>query len=741
MIRRESKRKSRAEAPSIAEGGSLPGAGRISRRKSRRRMTCPNPREINQALASISLGDLNRSCTLDELIEKCLRSFDLDGNLCTSDFMVNMTLTAHSWVVSSAELARLLLASYQEASQKKQPERQLRICHFIRYWLLNYPEAFHLDPHLEEAIAEILEVVRKEGQGEHSHLLNTSGTMTRTWTRSLSCQSSPGCGKKRKVSLLFDHLDAGELANHLSYLEFKAFCRLSYLDFQNYVLRGSVRGSPALERAIALCNSISQWVQVMVLNRPTPQQRAEVFTKFIRVTLKLRQLQNFSTLMAIVGGLCHSAIARLKDTHALLPSEITKTLSEMTVLLSSCGNYRTYRRVYADCDGFKIPIVGVHLKDLVTLHEAMPDHVDGGRLNLSKLQSLYEPARELRVLQQASPPFEANKDLVHLLTLSLDLYYTDEEIYALSYAREPRGSKSLPPTQFKPPMVVEWAPGVTPKPDRITVKRHVQQMIETVFKNYDPEQRGYISEEDFEIISTSFPFSFYGLEREREGAWSREELSEYLMRACAIFSKLGLGFLHNFQEATFKKPSFCDSCNGFLWGVSKQGYRCRDCGMICHKQCKDQVEVECQRRFHSCSSESTLSRTATPAATYHPSSGSEEEAFLFPPRREHSKSPNLVQSSPAGRRRMKHASTQTDADSPQEPRGHSKSLKQLLEELKEVEKERDRLLLVNQSLQSCNSQLEAENSWLLKADSSSLPPFSCWKALAAYNSHLPPKPN
>lgn len=36
------------------------------------------------------------------------------------------------------------------------------------------------------------------------------------------------------------------------------------------------------------------------------------------------------------------------------------------------------------------------------------------------------------------------------------------------------------------------------------------------------------------------------------------------MRACAVFSKLGLGFLHNFQEATFKKPTFCDSCNGFV---------------------------------------------------------------------------------------------------------------------------------------------------------------------------------
>lgn len=35
--------------------------------------------------------------------------------------------------------------------------------------------------------------------------------------------SSPGLGKKRKVSLLFDHLETGELAQHLTYLEFRSF--------------------------------------------------------------------------------------------------------------------------------------------------------------------------------------------------------------------------------------------------------------------------------------------------------------------------------------------------------------------------------------------------------------------------------------------------------------------------------------------------------------------------------------
>jgi len=39
---------------------------------------------------------------------------------------------------------------------------------------------------------------------------------------------------------------------------------------------------------------------------------------------KLRALQNFNTLMAVIGGLCHSSISRLKDTASLLSSDVTK---------------------------------------------------------------------------------------------------------------------------------------------------------------------------------------------------------------------------------------------------------------------------------------------------------------------------------------------------------------------------------------------------------------------------------
>ncbi|XP_016061987.1 PREDICTED: RAS guanyl-releasing protein 4 isoform X6 [Miniopterus natalensis] len=500
MNRKDSKRKSHQECP-----GKTGGRGRL--RQARRHKTCPSPREISKVMASMALDILKEgSCSEDELLEKCIQSFDSAGSLRRGDHILNMVLAMHSWVLPSAHLAARLLTKYQEATGNTQDLRRLQICHLVRYWLTRHPETVHQEPQLEEAIGRFWATVEQEGNSAQRSLGDSSNLLSPGGPGPPPCMSSPGLGKKCKVSLLFDHLEAGELAQHLTYLEFRSFQSITPQDLRDYVLQGSVRASSALEGSVGLSNSVSRWVQVMVLSRPGPTQRAQVLDKFIRVAQKLHQLQNFNTLMAVTGGLCHSAISRLKDSHAHLSPDSTK--------------------------------------------------------------------------------------------LSLDLFYTEDEIYELSYAREPRCPKNLPPSPFKAPLVVEWAPGVTPKPDRATLGRHVEQLVESVFKNYDPEGRGTISLEDFERLSGNFPFACHGLHpppRQKSGSFSREELTGYLLRASAICSKLGLAFLHTFHEVTFRKPTFCHSCSGFLWGVTKQGYRCRDCGLCCHKHCRDRVKEECKR--------------------------------------------------------------------------------------------------------------------------------------------------
>ncbi|KAM9066016.1 RAS guanyl-releasing protein 1 isoform 2-T5 [Sarcophilus harrisii] len=618
-------------------GCNAPPKARLEVKTSNPLPSHPNLAQIAQFRMMMSLGHLAKGASLDDLIETCIQSFDTDGNLCRSNQLLQVMLTMHRLLISSTDLLQKLIAlfpTYKDALAKNSPSLCLKICYFVRYWITEFWVMFKLDASLTNTMEEFQELVKANGEELHCRLIDTTQINARDWSRKLTQRIKPNTSKKRKVSLLFDHLEPGELSEHLTYLEFKSFRRISFSDYQNYIVNSCVKENPTMERSIALCNGISQWVQLMVLSRPTPQLRAEVFIKFIKVAQKLHQLQNFNTLMAVIGGLCHSSISRLKETSSYVPHEINKVLSEMTELLSSCRNYDNYRRAYGECTHFKIPILGVHLKDLISLHEAMPDYLEDRKVNFHKLLALYNHINELVQLQEVAPPLEANKDLVHLLTLSLDLYYTEDEIYELSYAREPRNHKAPPLTPSKPPVVVDWASGISPKPDPKTISKHVQRMVDSVFKNYDLDQDGYISQEEFEKIAASFPFSFCVMDKDREGLISRDEITAYFMRASSIYSKLGLGFPHNFQETTYLKPTFCDNCAGFLWGVIKQGYRCKDCGMNCHKQCKDLVVFECKKRSKSPalpaenSTSAGLASTLCPLGIKDPQHGPEEGPFL-----------------------------------------------------------------------------------------------------------------
>ncbi|XP_069390743.1 RAS guanyl-releasing protein 4 isoform X2 [Paralichthys olivaceus] len=622
----------------------------------RRRNTCPSPQDISRALQSPSSPPIFSAASLDELIQRCLNCFDSEGKLSSprGSQLVHVTLMMHSWVVPSQTFAQKLLALYKDGTLDKRALRRAQICHLVRQWISQFPAVFEADPLLEQTMGDLWALVRSDGAEMHSQLNDTSCFGPHV---NISQAPSPSV-KKRKVSLIFDHMEPDEMAKHLSYLEFKNFCNVSFLDYRSYVVRGSVRDNPALERSVMMCNGVSQWVQLMILSRHTAQQRAQVFTKFIHVAQKLRSLQNFNTLMAVTGGLCHSSISRLKDTSNLLPPDITKALSEMTELLSSRSNYSNYRRIYHECSGFKVPILGVHLKDLISLNEALPNYIDGDKINLSKLQHLYSNINDLLAIHSCTPPFEANKDLLHLLTLSLDLYYTEDEIYELSYTKEPKNPKIQPVAPVKPPVVAEWGSGVTPRLDPDTISKHVKQMVDSIMKNYNQNQDGYISLEDFEKIAANFPFSFCTHETDREGQISHEEITSYFMRGMSICAKLGYNFkdAHNFHETTYKRPTFCDTCGGFLWGVIKQGYHCKDCGINCHKHCRNLVGMECLKKHKN----TTGSCPCTPAPDSR-TKGSEEETFVFPQSNEteHDKG-SLVWKNNTSDSMLSDCSTQTD---------------------------------------------------------------------------------
>ncbi|WAR20519.1 GRP1-like protein [Mya arenaria] len=356
----------------------------------------------------------------------------------------------------------------------------------LRYWIRNFPVQFDLDTKLQSEIKKFGSLIQRKGNSTFKELVDLSKVPSYDWMRSISVRN-PSMRHNRKVSLVFNHLEPEELADHLTYLEYRAFRRINFTDFKNYAMTASLKDNPKLERSIALFNGLSQWIQCMVLSKTTPQQRADVIVKFCNVA---------------------------------------KMLMEYTELLSSNNNFSNYRKVFHQCSGFKIPILGVHLKDLILLHTALPDR---------------------------------------------------------------------PSTPTKPVVFAEWVAGMRP-PDPQTINKHVHDMVEAVFKNYDNDRDGFISHAEFEAIAGNFPFidSFCVLDADQDGMISKAEMKTYFIRANC--HALRNSFKHDFHEITYFKPTFCIHCTGLLWGLIKQGWKCKDCGINAHKHCKDLVVMECRSK-------------------------------------------------------------------------------------------------------------------------------------------------
>uniref|UniRef100_A0A8C5DJC2 RAS guanyl releasing protein 2 n=1 Tax=Gouania willdenowi TaxID=441366 RepID=A0A8C5DJC2_GOUWI len=544
-----------------------------------------------------------QSATVDGLIEACLQAFDEKGAL-NDTTLVRMFLMMHPWYIPSTDMAKKLLHATTSVFLLV-----YSLLLPLRYWISEFPAEFNLDPELVNQIKDYKDLLTTEGNQRQSQLIDLDSVPSYKWKRQVT-QRVPSMSKKRKMSLLFDHLDSCELAEHLTFLEYKSFCKILFQDYHSFVMHGCTVDNPILERFITLFNSVSQWIQLMVLSKPTAPQRAAVISHFIRVAQKLLQLQNFNTLMAVVGGLSNSSISRLKDTQTHISAETNKTFNNLIELVTSCGNYSQYRKRFSECLGFRFPILGVHLKDLIAVHVALSDWVDKEKtlVNLAKTQQLYAILQELALIQTTPPNIDANTDLLNLLTVSLDQYHTEEEIYQMSLLREPRkptqNSSPGPALDPKPTMIDEWAVSVKPNADPTIIKKHIEKMVESVFKNFDTDGDGHISRDEFEAIRNNFPYlsKFGELDKNQDGKISREEMIDYFIQASSLLN-CKMGFIHTFTEATYVKPTFCEHCAGFIWGFYKQGYKCKACGVNCHKACRGRLAVECRKRTKSISHE------------------------------------------------------------------------------------------------------------------------------------------
>src|SRR3989338_155067 len=42
---------------------------------------------------------------------------------------------------------------------------------------------------------------------------------------------------------------------------------------------------------------------------------------------------------------------------------------------------------------------------------------------------------------------------------------------------------------------------------------------------------------------------------------------------------------HRMEKVHFERPTYCNACSEFIWGLGRQGFRCVVCRYVLHKRC------------------------------------------------------------------------------------------------------------------------------------------------------------
>ena len=136
-------------------------------------------------------------------------------------------------------------------------------------------------------------------------------------------------------------------------------------------------------------NHLALFVSGMILLRDKPKHRARALEKFMALAWKVRQLNNYNSLGAIVAGINGHEITRLGQTREMIPQEVQKQFLRLTILMGHSRSHAAYRMAWENSFAERIPFLPLLRQDLTMAATANPTFI-GSNINWKKFQIMGE---------------------------------------------------------------------------------------------------------------------------------------------------------------------------------------------------------------------------------------------------------------------------------------------------------------------------------------------------------------
>jgi len=196
------------------------------------------------------------------------------------------------------------------------------------------------------------------------------------------------------------------------------------------------RGS--LKDLITYFDQLTRFVSFSVVFGTNERERADIYTMWAKVSIHLRQSNDFMGLFSVISGLTHKSVSRLIKTIRLSLKYLGKQKSTFESLFVICemdNDFKNYREVISSSPSPSIPFIACFQKDWVYFRETYcPPPL--GLISIKHLESAVEMLDRVSWYQNDEYSFSTDENIQSLLR-GLPDPPSSKSLMAISLLREP----------------------------------------------------------------------------------------------------------------------------------------------------------------------------------------------------------------------------------------------------------------------------------------------------------------
>ncbi|GAB7337094.1 hypothetical protein MBLNU457_g2494t2 [Dothideomycetes sp. NU457] len=242
------------------------------------------------------------------------------------------------------------------------------------------------------------------------------------------------------------------IAKELTRMDWTMFSAIRPRDLVRYVSLSPAQKKRCkslgnVQRMVDHFNYLRSWVINFVLYRDKPQHRGQMLEKFINVARRLRDLNNYNSLGAILAALDSTAIHRMEATKSFISPEANKDLMKLQVLMSQTRSYTSYRLAWENSNAERIPYLPLPIRDLTgaeTGNKTFVGNETDGRINWAKFEVMGDVLVGIQRAQglpyRAAMLQASMTDFTRALFLHTTVILDDDTLFHRSQQIEPTGS-------------------------------------------------------------------------------------------------------------------------------------------------------------------------------------------------------------------------------------------------------------------------------------------------------------